>query len=211
MRDLLFGRKRVRFRSTRPYNTRSCRALRGPYLEHLCQFLLEFAVNMQIRPFQSSDLQRLREITVEAFDGVSIDQAMENAFGLINGHNWQWRKGRHLDDDVARDPGSIFVAEEEGRILGCITAWMDHEAGVGHIPNLALTPESRGKGFGRQLIEFAIDHFRKHGMTHARIETLVQNGVGNHLYTSVGFREVSRQIHFAMDLTAGADTVVFDD
>jgi ribosomal protein S18 acetylase RimI-like enzyme len=48
-------------------------------------------------------------------------------------------------------------------------------------------------------------------LTHARIETLVQNGVGNHLYTSIGFREVARQIHFAIDLTAGADTVILDD
>ena len=166
---------------------------------------------MQIRPFQPSDLPRLKEITVEAFDGVSIDQAMENTFGLINGQHWQWRKGRHLDDDVARDPESIFVAEEEGHILGCITAWMDREAGVGHIPNVALTPESRGKGYGRQLIEFALDHFREHGLTHARIETLAQNNIGNHLYASIGFREVARQIHFAMDLTAGADTVVLDD
>jgi predicted N-acetyltransferase YhbS len=105
--------------------------------------MLDFVVNMQIRPFQPSDLPRLKEITVEAFDGVSIDQAMENAFGQINEHGWRWRKGRHLDDDVARDPQSIFVAEEEGRILGCITAWMDREASVGHIPNVALTPESR--------------------------------------------------------------------
>jgi ribosomal protein S18 acetylase RimI-like enzyme len=38
------------------------------------------------------------------------------------------------------------------------------------------------------------------GLTHAKIETLVQNDVGNALYTSLGFREVARQIHFAMKL-----------
>jgi hypothetical protein len=28
---------------------------------------------------------------------------MENAFGIINGHDWKWRKARHLDEDVERE------------------------------------------------------------------------------------------------------------
>lgn len=166
---------------------------------------------MQIRPFQSSDLPRLREITADAFDGVSIDQGIEKKFGTINGHDWRWRKGRHVDEDADRDPQGIFVAEEDGKIVGCITTWMDLEAGIGHIPNIAFSPEARGKGYGRRLIEFALDRFTDHGLSHARIETLEQNEVGNHLYTSIGFQEVARQIHFAMDLTAGRDTIVIEE
>lgn len=155
---------------------------------------------MNIRPFRPEDLETLRAITVEAFDGVSIDQAMEREYGLINGQNWQWRKGRHLDADVAREPEGIFVAEIDGEIAGSISTWRDHDAGVGHIPNITFRPEYRGRGLGRRLIEYALDHFRNSGLTHARIETLVQNEVGNHLYQSIGFREVARQIHFCADL-----------
>ena len=155
---------------------------------------------MLIRPFQPDDLPTLKRITVAAFDGVSIDQGMQKLFGEINGHDWQWRKARHLDEDVARDSTGIFVAEIDGRTIGCITTWMDHEAGIGHIPNLALTADCRGKGIGRQLIEFALQRFREAGLTHAKIETLVQNEIGKHLYTSLGFREVARQIHFVAEL-----------
>jgi len=88
---------------------------------------------------------------------------------------------------------------------------MDHEAGIGHIPNLVFAPEARGKGYGRRLIEFALDRFSDHGLSHARIETLVQNEVGNHLYTSIGFQEVARQMHFAVDLTAGRDTIIIEE
>lgn len=154
------------------------------------------------RSFQPSDLPTLKRITADAFDGVSIDQGMEKLFGLINGHDWKWRKARHLDDDVQRDPQGILVAEYEGTILGCITTWMDHEAGIGHIPNLALVPEARGLGLGRRLIGLAFDRFRTHGLKYAKIETLVQNQIGCHLYTSVGFREVARQVHFLADLTS---------
>lgn len=155
---------------------------------------------MLIRPYQPDDLPTLKRITVAAFDGVSIDQGMQKLFGTIEGHDWQWRKARQLDDDVARDPSGIFVAEIDGRIVGCITTWQDHEAGIGHIPNLAIEADCRSRGLGRQLIEFALQRFRDAGLTHAKIETLVQNAVGEHLYTSLGFREVARQIHFVAEL-----------
>jgi ribosomal protein S18 acetylase RimI-like enzyme len=155
---------------------------------------------MQIREFRPGDLPILKQITVEAFDGVSIDQGIERLFGPVNGHDWRWRKARHLDDDAARDPAGIFVAEEDGRVVGYITTWYDRDAGLGNIPNLALAAGHRGRGLGRRLIEHALEHFRRLGLTHARIETLEQNAVGNHLYPSLGFREVARQVHFCADL-----------
>jgi ribosomal protein S18 acetylase RimI-like enzyme len=155
---------------------------------------------MHIRPYQPEDFVAIKEITVEAFDGVSIDQAIEREFGLINGNNWQWRKGRHIDADVARESEGIFVVEIDGRIVGSISTWQDKDAGIGHIPNITFVPELRGKGLGRKLIEFALEHFRKSGLTHVRIETLAHNEVGDHLYRSLGFREVASQIHFAADL-----------
>ncbi len=155
---------------------------------------------MLIRPFRADDLPTLKRITVEAFSGVSIDEGMEQLFGEVNGHDWRWRKARHLDDDVARDAGGIFVAEADGRVVGCVTTWQDREAGIGHIPNIAVEATHRGQGLGRRLLEHALQHFRDHGLTHAKIETLVQNEIGQHLYTSLGFREVARQIHFVAEL-----------
>lgn len=155
---------------------------------------------MTIRPYQPADLATLREITVEAFNGVSIDQAIEAEYGLINGKHWQFRKGRHVDDDAARDPAGIFVLERDGEIAGYISTRMDIEAGIGFIPNLVLTPQHRGQGWGRKLIRYALERFREAGLTHARIETLAQNDVGNHLYRSMGFREIARQIHFCASL-----------
>lgn len=155
---------------------------------------------MLIRPFRADDLPMLKRITVEAFSGVSIDEGMERLYGVIHGHDWQWRKARHLDDDVVRDASGIFVAEVDGRVVGCITTWQDREAGIGHIPNVAVEAAHRGRGLGRRLIEHALQHFRDNGLTHAKIETLDQNEVGQHLYTSLGFHEVARQIHFVAEL-----------
>jgi ribosomal protein S18 acetylase RimI-like enzyme len=158
---------------------------------------------MHIRPYQPRDLPGLRAITVEGFTGVSIDHGMEQAFGPINGHDWRWRKARHIDFDVARDAAGCFVAVDDAAgalIAGYITTWQDPEAGIGHIPNLAVHSSYRNHGLGRTLIEHALAHFRAAGLTHAKIETLAQNTVGNHLYPSLGFVEVARQVHFLAKL-----------
>jgi ribosomal protein S18 acetylase RimI-like enzyme len=155
---------------------------------------------MHIRPYQPSDLEYLKRLTTDGFVGVSIDHGIEDRFGVINGHDWRWRKARHIDDDVARDPAGVFVAEENGQIVGYITTWQDREAGIGHIPNLAVAASHRNQGLGRALIEHALNHFRAAGLSHAKIETLAQNAVGNHLYPSLGFVEVARQVHFVVKL-----------
>jgi ribosomal protein S18 acetylase RimI-like enzyme len=157
---------------------------------------------MHIRPYQSGDLEFLRGLTVDAFQGVSMDQNMEARFGLIHGHDWRWRKARAIDADVAANPSGVFVAEESGQIIGYITTRVDTEAGIGQIPNMAVSAAARNRGLGRRLIEYALDYFRSQGLSHAKIETLDQNAVGQHLYPACGFQEVARQIHFMMDLNA---------
>src|SRR5438045_6098216 len=109
---------------------------------------------MQIRPYQPVDLPHLKKLTIEGFSGVSIDHGIEQAFGPINGHDWRWRKARHIDDDVARDPAGIFVAEDTDQghataVVGYITTWQDRAAGIGHIPNLAVASSPRNHGLGR--------------------------------------------------------------
>jgi ribosomal protein S18 acetylase RimI-like enzyme len=155
---------------------------------------------MHIRPYRPADLEPLRQMTMEAFNGVSIDQNMERRFGLINGRDWRYRKAKHIDADAAVHPDGIFVAVEGERILGFVTTRIDKEAGVGHIPNLVVVPEARKHGLGRQLVEYALATFRDLGLTHARIETLAQNERGQRLFTSLGFEEMARQIHYTKEL-----------
>ena len=68
-------------------------------------------VDAAIRSYQPSDLPRLIEITIEAFDGVSIDQNIERRFGPVADRSWQWRKGEAIRQDADRFTEGIFVAE----------------------------------------------------------------------------------------------------
>lgn len=151
---------------------------------------------MTIRGYRDSDREGLKEITVVCFDGVSIDQNIENLFGQIAGRGWAWRKERQIADDIAANPTGVFVAETDGRCIGYITTRVDHATKVGSIPNIAVLPAHRNGGIGRKLMDRAIAYLRSDGMAYVRIETLDQNAVGQHFYPSHGFKEVARQIHY---------------
>jgi ribosomal protein S18 acetylase RimI-like enzyme len=153
-----------------------------------------------LRPFQPDDLDTLKRLTVESFEGVTLEEDVERALGLLRGKNWQWRKARHLDNDAAANPQGIFVAEHEGRVVGYVTTRVDRESGQGRIPNLAVAADLRGQGLGRQLIERALEYFREVGLEYAVIETMARNEVGQHLYPACGFQEVARQVHYARRL-----------
>lgn len=156
--------------------------------------------SIRIRVARSADLSTIRELTVASFAGVTLEENVERALGILNNHDWRWRKARHIDDDFSNNRAGVFVAVTAGRVVGYVTTLIDASAGKGRIPNLAVAPEFRGHGLGRKLIERALESFRKAGLVYAMIETMAQNDAGRHLYPACGFVEVARQVHFARKL-----------
>ena len=154
-----------------------------------------------IRTYDPADLARIKEITAICFEGVSIDRNIEEAFGVLGGRDWRWRKLRHLDADTTETNATgVFVYQEGDRLVGYITCRLDGDSKIGWIPNMAVVPEFQGQGIGKQLMEHAFAYFRNAGMEVAKIETLDQNPVGQVFYPSMGFEEVARQIHYAKKL-----------
>ncbi|MBN1996670.1 GNAT family N-acetyltransferase [candidate division KSB1 bacterium] len=156
---------------------------------------------MTIRQYNESDREILMDITIRCFDSTSsIDHKIERLFGLIDGKDWAWRKKRNIDKDITENSVGIFVAEEENSPIGYVTTQIDPEIKIGSIPNLAVLPEHRKAGIGRALIDAAIGYIREQGLKLVRIETLDTNSVGKYFYPAYGFKEIARQIHYALPL-----------
>ncbi|MBN2393459.1 MAG: GNAT family N-acetyltransferase [Anaerolineae bacterium] len=155
---------------------------------------------MKIRRYEEADHEPIKAITAICFEGVSIDYGIEVKYGSIDGKDWRWRKVRQIDDDIAANAEGIFVAVEDGEVIGYVTSRVDHDSKIGWIPNLAVLPEYQQRGIGKDLIEMALTYMAESGMLYARIETLAHNTVGQHFYPSMGFEEVARQIHYIMPL-----------
>lgn len=155
---------------------------------------------MIIRKYKESDRETLKEITAICFEGVSFEHDIEQVYGPINGKDWRWRKKRHVDGDIDANAEGIFVAEEDGEVLGYISTRVDRETKIGWIPNFSVLPGHQKKGIGRQLAEAALDYMKGQGMEFARIETMAKNQVGLHFYPKLGFKEVTRQVYFIKPL-----------
>lgn len=158
------------------------------------------AEDIVIEPATPADAEAAAEITREAFNGVSIDQAIEKALGPAGGRSWQDIKADQVRREVQRRPEHCFVARSAGRVVGYVTNHVQEDASRGTIANLAVEKSFRRRGIGRGLILSSLEHFRSLGLRQAKIETLSTNPAGQHLYPAVGFKEVVRQIHYVMSL-----------
>lgn len=153
------------------------------------------------RVFRPDDLPRLQEITALTFGPVSIDRNLEERFGAFGPSDWESRKLAAIALDCELQPDGVFVAvDDHDRPLGFVTTRLQPASAIGWIPNLAVDPACQGQGLGRALLERALAFLKESGMELAKIETLEQNPIGQHLYPSLGFEEVARQVHFARRL-----------
>ncbi|HJZ55961.1 MAG TPA: hypothetical protein VKE74_13410, partial [Gemmataceae bacterium] len=66
-------------------------------------------MSITIRPYRPGDLEAIKRLTVDSFAGVTLEQNVEDALGVLNGHDWKWRKARHIDEDVSANPAGVFV------------------------------------------------------------------------------------------------------
>ncbi len=153
-----------------------------------------------IRPCRPEDIEAAISITGEVFGPFSIDHRIEETLGPAKGVSWLEIKARDVRSEFENNPAGCFTAELGGKVVGYVTTTINELASRGTIANIAVSPETQGLGTGRKLLLRALEHFRSLGLVQAKIETLEWNEAGRHLYPSVGFREVARQIHYIMSL-----------
>jgi len=157
-------------------------------------------MKLRIRTYRRGDRAAILEMTPRCFDGFCLDQNIEQQFGRIGGVSWQERKKSGIEYDLDSHPSDTLVAEVDGKVVGYACTRLYRLPSIGHVANLAVSPEFQGKGIGKALLHAALEHFKRHGMRHARIETLEQNYKGKRFYPSFGFKEVGRQIFYFKEL-----------
>ena len=80
---------------------------------------------------------------------------------------------------------TFWVLEEAGRICGY--ANLRVIAGEGEVERIAVHPDARGRGFGRELMERMVSFAREQGVSDMTLEVRASNEKAIHLYTSCGF------------------------
>jgi [ribosomal protein S18]-alanine N-acetyltransferase len=79
------------------------------------------------------------------------------------------------------------VAEVDHEIIGYCGLWVIIDEG--HITNIAILPEYRGKGLGEKLLLAVMDTARELGAETLTLEVRVSNDVAKGLYRKLGFQD----------------------
>jgi ribosomal protein S18 acetylase RimI-like enzyme len=130
-----------------------------------------------IRPARADDLGAIESIVREAYGHYRARLGKE--------------PGPMLDDYQAHiGGGRIHVLEENGLLHGLVV--LIPEVGTMFLDNVAVRPDAQGRGYGRQLIDFAEAEAMRLGYSSIRLYTNVAMTENLSLYGRLGFIETHR-------------------
>ena len=90
---------------------------------------------------------------------------------------------------ILRKGGHIFMVYLNAKPVGCV-ALIPIGASVFELSKMAVSPECRGRGIGRRLIDYTIGQARMLGASSIFLGSSTKLPSAIHLYESVGFRHV---------------------
>lgn len=121
---------------------------------------------MRIRPMQESDLEKIMIIEHASFSS-------------------PWSLHAFVSELKENEYARYFCLELEGQIIGYMGLWFILEEG--HITNVAIAPDHRGKRRGEILMQSVIQMMVKEGMERMTLEVRASNVQAQRLYERLGF------------------------
>lgn len=131
-------------------------------------------MNITIRP------GRLSDVPDEARLNRDVDWCYDERNTLAEYH------------DDAYEPSSVIVAEHEGDLVGKLElfiAWKSNHGKFGLIRRFVIAPGWRGKGVGKQMLDFASQRAQEDGCAFLELSVDVTNPYAHALYAREGFVE----------------------
>lgn len=102
-----------------------------------------------------------------------------------------------IEKELNNKLATYIVCLEDSKVLGFAGSWLI--ASEGQITNIAVHPNSRGKGIGKYLMKKLIFVLKNKGCTDITLEVRKSNIIAQNLYKSLGFKEEGIRKNFYED------------
>ena len=125
----------------------------------------------------------------------AIEQEVETLFKQLSPNKQQLPLGKLLNDPA--NPLVFASFQEEGKIVGiasmCIYSVISGKKGW--IEDVVVDTSQRGKGIGKQLIEFLIEEGKRQELTEIYLFTEDEKKAAIALYQKLGFQRKQSQLY----------------
>jgi len=163
---------------------------------------------VEIGWFRPSDAAACEAIASDVFAGLNIPYFLERRYG-IDGYgsrmNAFWTRGF-----LHSAPDQFLVAREDGRAVGFAALSVLRRFGIGWLIHIGVHRERQNRGIGGRMVEAALTHFQKLGLSVAWIEYDDGNERAGYLYRKLGFREFGESVYFDSPISVVATQSCFD-
>lgn len=123
---------------------------------------------------------------------------------MIDKGIYQWNEeypsATAFEKDIERE--ELFVLEKSSNIIGTVVIstvmdeeyvpvnWLTPDGASIYIHRLSIDPKFQGKGYARQLMDFAENHAREKGFRSVRLDTFSQNKGNQRFYERRGYQKL---------------------
>lgn len=94
------------------------------------------------------------------------------------------------DEEMTLPHGLLLVASTQGAPMGCGALKLHPETRIAEVKRMWVSPDARGVGLGRRILERLADEAAARGITTLRLETNRALAEARRLYETAGFAEV---------------------
>ncbi|MDO4484306.1 MAG: ribosomal protein S18-alanine N-acetyltransferase [Clostridia bacterium] len=114
-----------------------------------------------------------------------------------------------FEQELTRNVAARYlVAELDGKVIGYGGAWVILDES--HITNIAVHPDYRGHGYGKQLTQALMQYLSNLGAAYSTLEVRVSNITAQNLYKANGFISIGKRKRYYEDNNEDAFLMVCD-
>jgi GNAT superfamily N-acetyltransferase len=108
-----------------------------------------------------------------------------------------------FDEIIARKDTMIFVAEEDGELLGLLSFFVlpnvRHGYHRGHVEDFFVSERARRKGVGTRLFEFMKEYCKKNGIRVVKLDSGNELAGAHEFYEKQGGKTTERFFRFDLE------------
>lgn len=134
------------------------------------------------------------EIITRSMEESDLDQIM-----IIEGESFTtpWSKESFILEITDNKLAKYIIAELDGKVVGYGGIWLILDEG--HITNIAVGRDYRGKGVGNKVMEALINYCKEKEIRNMTLEVRESNIIAQNLYKKYGFLEYGIRPNYYSD------------